>query len=176
MRKIKEILLTVFCMLCLSGCAGRELEDREFPTVLTVPTGNLESLQDMRQSDSRKFLDYSHTKAVIFHEDVAEDWEKLGKALNYLEIHPEFAKNMLVFIGGDEELKKASEKKDKVGSELADYYKNQPGSEEKNSVTLTELWNYWSNEEEEISVPTVKVSGKSLAPEGTKKLKKNTED
>lgn len=170
MRKLTGMLSVVFCLFFLSGCSGRELEDREFPSVITVPTGKLESLQDMRQSDNPKFMDYSHAKAVIFHEDVVKNRDKLGQALAYFDAHPEFARNMLVFAGGDEELKKASEKKDEIGRTLQNYYKNQPGAGEKKSVTLMELWNYWNNQEKNFELPKVKVSGKKLMPEGEVRL------
>lgn len=162
MRRMKAYFVIAFCILSLCGCTQRELEDREFPSVLTVPAGDLENLQAVRQSESSKFLDYSHTKAVIFSEDVIKDQKKLGKVLAYLGSHPEFARNMLVFIGGREELETAVKKKDKIGFELSDYYKNRPKKDEKDPVTLTDLWNFWNNQEDEIQIPRVKAAGEKL--------------
>ncbi len=150
---------------------GRELEDRAFPSVITVPTENMEELDALRQREHVQYLDYSHTKAVLFKEEVAEDPQKLQKALEYFRKRPEFALNMIVFAGGQEELELAEKEEKKVGNELQDFYKNQPKEEKETSVTLKDLIYFYDNGKQELALPRVTVSGKKLLPKGTLLLK-----
>ncbi|MFQ9395991.1 MAG: hypothetical protein ACLR2E_20700 [Lachnospiraceae bacterium] len=50
--------------------------------------------------------------------------------LETLLSRPEFAWNLLVFTGDEETLRRADEKKEKLGLELAAYYKNHTAGEE----------------------------------------------
>lgn len=162
----KRILLPViFTTLLLFGCSGREMEEREFPTAVTLWEGNPKELFDKRQREDRNYLDYSHTKAVILHESVVRKEENLKEIMEYLKNHPEFARNMLVFVGGEKELTLAEEKKDTVGMELAAWYKNQPKEMDLEAVRLIDLLNAYGNGQEEIALPRVVVSGEELIPE-----------
>ena len=98
--------------------------------MLTVPDGDTESLLAERQRRSTCTLDYSHTRAVILT-TLTQNPEQLDKVLETLLSRPEFAWNLLVFTGGEEVLRRADEKKEKLGLELAAYYKNHTAGEER---------------------------------------------
>jgi hypothetical protein len=171
MRKWKRLLLLIGGCFLLTGCTGRELEDRTFPSIITVPTENMEELDELRQRESVQYLDYSHTKAVLLKQEVAEDPEKLQKVLEYFRERPEFALNMLVFAGSQKELDLAKKEEKKIGNALQDFYKNQPKEEKETSVTLKDLLFFYDNGEEMQELPILTVSGKKLLPGGTLFLK-----
>lgn len=167
MRHLFRIALILAVAMLLMGCSGRELEDRDFPSVLLISTEGVEGSQ---QKENSKYLDYSHTKAVIFEEPLFQEPEQLEQAVEYLKENPEFARNMLIFAGDSEVLKLAEEKNSEIGNELQDYYKNQPRDQQVSAVTLADLINFFHNKEESLTIPTLKVSGEKLFPKGTVKL------
>lgn len=156
-------------LLTLSGCSAKELEARDFVSVLTVPDGDTESLLAERQRTSTCTLDYSHTKAVILDTTLTQNPEQLDNVLETLLYRPEFAWNLLVFTGDEETLRRADEKKEKLGLELAAYYKNHTAGEESGElvpVTLLDLWNWWTGSGEELSLPVLSCQKDNLIPEG----------
>lgn len=156
-------------LLTLSGCSAKELEARDFVSVLTVPDGDTESLLAERQRTSTCTLDYSHTKAVILDTILTQNPEQLDNVLETLLSRPEFAWNLLVFTGDEETLRRADEKKEKLGLELAAYYKNHTAGEESGelvSVTLLDLWNWRTGSGEELSLPVLSWQEDNLIPEG----------
>lgn len=156
-------------LLTLSGCSAQELEARDFVSVLTVPDGDTESLLAERQRTSTCTLDYSHTKAVILDTTLTQNPEQLDNVLETLLSRPEFAWNLLVFTGDEETLRRADEKKEKLGLELAAYYKNHTAGEESGelvSVTLLDLWNWRTGSGEELSLPVLSWQEDNLIPEG----------
>ena len=163
MKTVWKIVLLLGTAVLLGGCSGRELEDREFPSALTISDQDLE-----KQKESSKYLDYSQTKAVILEETLLEEPDRLQETVKYLKDHPEFARNMLIFVGSEEVLELAGEQKDDIGNELQDYYKNRVLEEP--TVTLTDLINFYHNKEESLTIPTLNVSGEKLFPKGTVKL------
>ena len=180
MKQSWKMALLFGGILLLGGCSGRELEDREFPSVLVYfeedfqesgrlqKSGQEESsrLQKSGQKESSRYLDYSQTKAVIFEDDLAEEPELMQEAVEYLKERPEFAGNLLIFVGDDEVLTLAE--KEDLGNELQDYYKNH--NLELSAVTLTELINFFQNQEESLSIPILRESGKNLFPQGEVRL------
>lgn len=156
-------------LLTLSGCSAQELEARDFVSVLTVPDGDTESLLAERQRRSNCTLDYSHTKAVILDTTLTQNPEQLDNVLETLLSRPEFAWNLLVFTGDEETLRRADEKKEKLGLELAAYYKNHTAGEESGElvpVTLLDLWNWRTGSGEELSLPVLSWQEDNLIPEG----------
>ena len=154
MRKIKRaVSLGIVAGLCLSGCAGRELEDRTFPTVVTFTKGEPEEQQRKRQLQSSRYRDYGQVKAVVLESQAAEDPVWVEEVLRYLGSQPVFARNVLVFQGAsdvltvfekeedvqeplpgerpeegsvEEDDEEASKGENTDGSYLENLYKNQP--------------------------------------------------
>ena len=164
-------------LLALTGCSAQELEARDFVSVLTIPEGDSESLLVERQRKSTCILDYSHTKAVILDRALAQNPEELDEALKTLLSRPEFAWNLLLFTGEEETLQRAEEKKEKLGLELAAYYKNheadvqeQGRSADLAPVTLLDLWNWRTGGRGELNLPVLNWQEDSLIPEGVLKL------
>ena len=103
-------------------------------------------------------------------------WQKQGNTdhtiqgkLETLLSRPEFAWNLLVFTGDEETLRRADEKKEKLGLELAAYYKNHTAGEESGElvpVTLLGLWNWRTGSGEELSLPVLSWQEDNLIPEG----------
>lgn len=170
-EKVGKILgivtVTAVCGLVLSGCSGRELEDRKFSSVVVVPSEDIEARMDLLQQQSSQFLDYGHVKAILLYEEVAKDPIKLEEVLLYFQEHPEFAQNILVFAGGEKELKVARENSRGIGDELGDLYKNQPKGKEALSADLKDLLNFIFNEEPEIRIPVVSAAGEKLILDGS---------
>lgn len=190
MRKKAKIcrlaFLTFLCAAVLSGCAGRELEDRLFPTVVTFPEGDPEVIQKERQADSSKYLDYGQVRAVIVENAVAADRDAMGRVLEYLEATPSFARNLLVFSGdagileyfademkdakgpGQEEETETEKEvfrlpEDLSGNYLEDLYKNRP-DEAESPVTLADLLNDWYNGKK-LYVPRLILKDGKILPE-----------
>ena len=98
-------------LLFLSGCSGRELEARDFVSVLTFSGEDPEKLLAEQQRTDSRVLDYSHTRAVLLTERAVQEPEQLDQVLESLILRPEFSWNLLIFTGGEEVLQKAEEKK-----------------------------------------------------------------
>lgn len=148
---MKKIIAVLALALALTGCGRRELEDRSFPTVLVARTGDLGAREEERQAASSKYIDYGQVKAVLLGREAAEDPASLGEILAYLEEHPVFAGNMLVFVA-DEGVCGLAERDEKFGLLLEDLAKNQPGGPEER-LALKDLLNYLHNGEPSIRVP-----------------------
>ena len=157
----KTGIIGIWVLLALSGCSGQELEACDFVSVLTIPEGDTERLIAERQRKNSRTLDYSHTKAVILDTDLAQNPEELDKILECLVSRPEFAWNLLIFTGEKEVLQKAEEEKEKLGLELAAYYKNR-----RSPVTLLDFWNWRTGVSGELQLPVLVCQEDSLIPEG----------
>lgn len=163
--KVFGRLVILLLPLFLGGCVGRELEERAFPSILAVEWEDYEDVFIEKERDSIKFLDYSHVKAVVFERSFARDLTGLEKMTQALFEDPEFAGNTLIFMGDDDALDLAEEKSSKIGKELQEYYKNH--DQESNGVTLTDLVNFFNNQEAALEVPLVKIQKGSLIPSGS---------
>ncbi|MDO5422302.1 MAG: hypothetical protein Q4F41_01085 [Eubacteriales bacterium] len=177
MKKKTAILCILLLCMFLTGCAGRELEDRKFPTVVTFPDEKPWELQEKRQKSSSKFLDYGQVKAIVLEDTAAQNPERLEEILKYLAETPAFARNLLVFQGdeailavfgkeledqsaraGEKESEKETDEAEEAdGTYLEDLYKNQPKEYEMSPVTLKELLNSYYNEEAGVKIPTLAV-------------------
>lgn len=155
-------------LLFLSGCSGRELEARDFVSVLTFSGEDPEKLLAEQQRTDSRILDYSHTRAVLLTERAVQEPEQLDQVLESLILRPEFSWNLLIFTGGEEVLQKAEEKKEKLGLELAAYYRNHQEKQGISSpVTLLDLWNWRLGKEGgELKLPVLVLRDGSLLPEG----------
>jgi len=158
--KKKKLLLLLGSVLLLGGCAGRELEDRSFPSVLVVEWDDRDDF--LEKEDRIRDMDYSHVKAVLFEMKFAKETEELEKVVKKLQDNPEFAGNTLLFLGDEEALDLADDEEAGYGKELKDYYKNHDREDE--SVTLTDLLYFFQNGEEMLAVPLLKVERDSLIP------------
>ena len=68
-------------LLFLSGCSGRELEARDFVSVLTFSGEDPEKLLAEQQRTDSRVLDYSHTRAVLLTERAVQEPEQLDQVL-----------------------------------------------------------------------------------------------
>lgn len=152
------------CLL-LSGC-GRELEERDFPSLLIVDEVPLEQALQDAQAKSSLYLDYGQVKTVLLSEETAMDAGALQDVLLYLEENPIFARNMLFFVGDKKALKTAELQKDKAGDTLEDFYKNNPLLEKDASVTLGEMLDYLHNGKMDICIPKVAAKEGELEVKG----------
>lgn len=157
-----KIFLWILMPLCLVGCANRELEDRSFPSVLVIREAGIEASMEERQSRSRHYLDYGHVKAVIISKDLVPDMQRMKEILGYLEKHPVFARNILVFAAGDDVLTAAKMRVEELGDELQDIYKNQPGENEIKDIRIGDFLNFWHNHEPMIEVPALELKGEDV--------------
>lgn len=159
MKKKVAILGFLVC-LCLSGCAGRELEDRAFPTVVTFTKGEPEEQQRKRQLQSGRYRDYGQVKAVVLESEAAEDPAWVEEVLRYLGNQPAFARNVLVFQGASDVL--AVFEKEENGQEPLPGETAEEGSEEEDDEEATKgentdgsyLENLYKNQPAEIKKQT----------------------
>lgn len=170
-------LIGCWILLSLSGCTAQELEARDFVSVLTIPDGAPENFLAERQRKNVCTLDYSHTKAVILDKGLVQNPEGLDKVLKILLSNPEFAWNLLVFTGEEETLWKAEKENEKLGLELAAYYKNQEATSQGQGeraklepVTLLDLWNWRIGSGGEMGLPVLSWQEDNLMPEGVLNL------
>lgn len=159
MRK-KVVLVGILAGLCLSGCAGRELEDRTFPTVVTFTKGEPEEQQRKRQLQSGRYRDYGQVKAVVLESRAVEDPVWVEEVLRYLGSQPAFARNVLVFQGASDVLTMFEKEED--GQEPMPGERPEEGSEEENDEEASKgedtdgsyLENLYKNQPMEIKKQT----------------------
>ena len=137
-------------------------------SVLTFSGEDPEKLLAEQQRTDSRVLDYSHTRAVLLTERAVQEPEQLDQVLESLIVRPEFSWNLLIFTGGEEVLQKAEEKKEKLGLELAAYYRNHQEKQGISSpVTLLDLWNWRLGKEGgELKLPVLVLRDGNLLPEG----------
>lgn len=174
---IEIILLVLLVMMGAGGCGKRELEDRSFPSVLLIEKGNLEETIREAQEESSLYLDFGHTKAAIIDEEVWKDRAQCKEMLLYLEQHPIFARNLLLFCGDGEIRSQAGKKEEGAGEELEDLYKNQPKDQRQEETTLQDALNFLHNQEEELKIPRLAKKEGALILDGEITVSwENTED
>jgi hypothetical protein len=104
-RKLCGVVAVLLLMVCLlTGCAGRELEDRAFPTVLAAENDTFPRQLEKYQKESARLVDYSHVKAILFSQEAITDEKIREEILKFLEADPAFARNILIYIGDEEAL------------------------------------------------------------------------
>lgn len=170
----KKLYRTILCaagLICLLTGCGRELEDREFPSLLTVTETPLEDVLEKKQEKSSKYMDYGQVKSVLILESIAKDERQLKDVLVYLEAHPAFARNILVFVGNKETLEQADIQADEAGDLLEDFYKNNPALGKHDGVTLGEMMDYLHNGET-IEVPLIILREGEVTVGGSVELEK----
>lgn len=173
-RRMKKRTAAAALLLCMglmismfAGGCGRELEDRTFPSVLLVRGENWEEAVAGWEQEKDKYTDFGHVKAVVFEEARAEDRPFLKEVLRYMELHPVFARNMLVFFADDTAVEGITYKTKDFGTYLEDRYKNSRegqgnadgdsgGGGEQKEVTLGDVLNFLHNKEENIEIPLIK--------------------
>lgn len=160
-RKIRYIksVITVLCMLFLSGCTARELEDRAFPQAMELElSGNeliggfgselvsgetIEDLKKEAQMKMDKYLDLGHVKVIVLGEKLLDDEMYAESVMRELERMPSISGNCLVLSHSYEEkesyLKKLEELGKNPGEYLSDLKKNNPYQKSSSAKTLAEL-------------------------------------
>lgn len=158
-RIIRGVAAVMLCVLFLSGCTARELEDRAFPQAMElelsgqeliggfgggmVRGNNVEELKKEAQKNMDKYLDLGHIKVIVMGERLLADRKRAETVMRELEQMPSISGNCLVFAHfyEDEEsyLKKLEETGKNPGEYLSDLEKNNPYQKSSSTKTLAEL-------------------------------------
>lgn len=153
MKRIWLVMIFMGITMGLAGCGGRELEDREYPTVLVMKSEDVQGELEKRQAGAARYQEYGMVKAVVLENQLAEQEDKVRKIMLYLEDCPSFSRNLFLFRAPEEELKKIEQNQAQEGLYLEDYYKNQPVKTKQKAVTLQIYLNAIHNGE---SLPVIK--------------------
>ncbi len=155
----KRNLAAALCILFLSGCTARELEDRAFPQAIELElSGNeliggfgrklvrgttVEALKKETQMGMDKYLDLGHVKVIVLGERLLADKKRAEVVMRELEQMPSISGNCLVLPHSYEEeesyLKKLEEMGKNPGEYLSDLEKNNPYQKSSSAKTLAEL-------------------------------------
>lgn len=150
--------LLLSCML-FSGCAT-ELEERKFPTLLTISTESdftnewLNGLQE-----GTKKLDYNHLKAVLIERSFLENESNMQKMLMLLKDDKNIPLN--AYVVTTENLKEVTEVEETLGEPLGDYLEKllEHGDSVKKETypTIGMLYQEMENKKETLFIPTVSI-------------------
>lgn len=109
-RRLSGILL-VFCLF-FGGCMQTEVEEREFPVVLTIKGETENFVKDWRNNlkTGTKKKDYNHLKVIVIERAYLEQTEKMNELLTLLKQEKDVPLNAYVVTAEDADaLKKAQE-------------------------------------------------------------------
>ena len=159
MRIIKTVSIGMMCLLLLSGCTGRELEDREFVEAMElnmqeeelvggfggalVSGSTVEEIRKSYQNHMDVYLDLGHIKAIVLGKELLKNKEKMRSVLLELEQMPMISRNSLVFThnydSGESYLVTLARQGKIPGEYLCDTYHNNPYHTEDEVVSLGDL-------------------------------------
>jgi len=148
----------VVCVL-LSGCSSAtELEDREFPTLLTVSAESdftkewLNGLQE-----GTKKIDYNHLKAVLIEREFLESEDAMAEMLSLLKDDKNVPLNAYVVTTDDlQGLKEAeADIKKPLGDYLEDLLEHGDTVKKETYPTIGMLYQEVENRRETLFIPTV---------------------
>ncbi len=148
-------LLTAVCLI-LGGCTPTEVEDREFPVILTVkkdaefPKAWMNSLQE-----GRKKIDYNHLKVVVLERGFLEEEAKMSEMLSLLKQDKNVPLNAYVVAVDDlERLIKAGESLDiPLGNYIEELLEHADGIKKETYPTLGMLYQEKENRMETLFIP-----------------------
>jgi len=148
----------VICVL-LSGCgSATELEDREFPTLLTVSSESeftKEWLNGLKEGTKK--IDYNHLKAVLIEREFIESSEAMAEMLSLLKDDKNVPLNAYVVTTDDlQGLKDAEADLEKpLGDYLEELLEHGDTVKKETYPTIGMLYQEAENRRETLFIPTV---------------------
>lgn len=152
------VLVPVLVCLMLSGCAATELENREFPTLLTVSAESdfanewLNGLQE-----GTKKVDYNHLKVILLERDFLEKEESMAEMLALLKEDKNVPLN--AYVVATDTLKELEESEEGLEKPLGDYLEEllEHGDTVKKETypTIGMLYQEIENRKETLYIPIV---------------------
>jgi len=146
----------------LTGCSATELENREFPTLLTVSADSEfseEWLNSMQQGTKK--IDYNHLKVILIERDFLEDGEAVNKMLSMLKKDKNVPLN--AYVVTTDVLKELQEAEADLEKSLGDYLEEllEHGDTVKKETypTIGMLYQEEENRKETLFIPTISLAG-----------------
>ena len=156
------IVPALLCFL-LSGCASTELENREFPTILTVASESdftrewLDGLQE-----GAKKVDYNHLKVILVEREFIENEESMTEMLGVLKDDKNVPLN--AYVVTTEKLNELKEIEKELEKPLGDYLEEllEHGDAVKKETypTIGMLYQEAENRMETMFIPSIDIVGK----------------
>jgi len=148
----------LLCGLLLSGCAESELENREFPTLLTISAESDFSREwlDGLQQGTKK-VDYNHLKVILVEREFLEQEESMTEMLGLLKEDKNVPLNAyMVATDRLKELKEAEQNLDKpLGDYLEELLEHEDTVKKETYPTIGMLYQEEENRRETLFIPTV---------------------
>jgi len=153
------VLMPLLVCFFLSGCgSATELENREFPTLLTVSADSdftTEWLNGLQEGNKK--LDYNHLKVILVERSFLEDEEAMAKMLNLLKEDKNVPLNAYVVATDTlQELEKAEADLEKpLGDYLEELLEHGDTVKKETYPTIGVLYQEAENRRETLFIPTV---------------------
>lgn len=152
------VIVPVLLCFLLSGCASTELENREFPTILTVAAESdftrewLDGLQE-----GTKKVDYNHLKVILVERGFLENEESMAEMLGVLKDDKNVPLN--AYVVTTEKLKELKEGEKELEKPLGDYLEelleHADTMKKETYPTIGLLYQEAENRMETIYIPTI---------------------
>jgi len=156
-RRIVGGLMAFICFM-FGGCATNELENREFPTLVTISNGEdftgrwLNGLQE-----GTKKVDYNHLKVILIEREFLEKEETMAEMIALLKEDKNVPLN--AYVVTTEDLKELTEAESDLEVSLGDYIEQllEHGDTVKKETypTIGMLYQEAENQKETLFIPTV---------------------
>lgn len=155
-------VLAIYCLL-FGGCAT-ELEEREFPTLLTISSEadfTKEWLNGLQEGTKK--IDYNHLKVVLIERSFLENESDMQKMLTLLKDDKNIPLN--AYVVTTEDLKEVTEAEETLEEPLGDYLEKllEHGDSAKKETypTIGMLYQEMENKKETLFIPSVSIVEKS---------------
>ena len=161
-RKCRKagVMILFFGALFLQGCGTVELEDKEFPVLLTVSDEEQFEKNWMNYKyEKNKVIDYRHLKVILIEETFLENEAQMNGLLNVLQKENEIPWNTYVMVTKDCEAmeQKEADMEDVLGTYLEELLENTSGIRQKKYATLGTLYKEQKNHKETCFLPYVEL-------------------
>ncbi|MBQ8279012.1 MAG: GerAB/ArcD/ProY family transporter [Roseburia sp.] len=148
--------LMLLCCLLFSGCANTQVEDREFPVLLTVSSeADFNETWFNSLQEGTKKIDYNHLKVLLLERDFLEDEAAIAKMLSVLKEDKNVPLNTYVVTTDDlSDIVKSGENLDvPLGNYLEELLENADGIKKEAYPTLGMLYQEAANRMETLFIP-----------------------
>ena len=162
-RKVKKRRNRIGCLVLLGclqffGCAGNELEDRTFPTLLTISDETdfagqwLDGLQE-----GNKKVDYNHLKVILIEQDFLEKEEQVAEMIELLKKDKNVPLN--AYVVTTDVMKELTEAEETLEVPLGDYIEqlleHADTVKKETYPTIGMLYQEAANRKETLFIPTI---------------------